>query len=68
MSRQQRVRYARRAPPNGVLYNDGLQDILMRTSNVPGNAGPGAALNSGPPPRGLPGPAPSPVAPSRRRT
>ncbi|MFZ1163483.1 MAG: MPT63 family protein [Mycobacterium sp.] len=24
------------APPNGVVYNDGLQDILMWTSNVPG--------------------------------
>jgi uncharacterized protein DUF1942 len=23
------------APPNGVVYNDGLQDILMWTSNVP---------------------------------
>ena len=26
------------APPNGVVYNDGLQDILMWTSNVPGNS------------------------------
>ena len=24
------------APPNGVVYNDGMQDILMWTSNVPG--------------------------------
>jgi hypothetical protein len=24
------------APPNGIVYNDGLQDILMWTSNVPG--------------------------------
>lgn len=24
------------APPNGVVYNDGLQDILMWTSNAPG--------------------------------
>jgi hypothetical protein len=26
------------APPNGVVYNDGLQDILMWTSNVPGTS------------------------------
>ncbi len=30
------------APPNGVVYNDGLQDILMWTSNVPGTSMPGA--------------------------
>ena len=29
------------APPNGVVYNDGLQDILMWTSNVPGTSMPG---------------------------
>ena len=29
------------APPNGVAYNDGLQDILMWTSNVPGAPAPG---------------------------
>jgi hypothetical protein len=28
------------APPNGVAYNDGLQDILMWTSNVPGTSTP----------------------------
>jgi hypothetical protein len=28
------------APPNGVVYNDGMQDILMWTSNAPGG-GPG---------------------------
>jgi Domain of unknown function (DUF1942) len=44
------------APPNGVVYNDGLQDILMWTSNVPGAAGPGTPPNSGPAPGGLPGP------------
>jgi hypothetical protein len=26
------------APPNGVAYNDGLQDILMWTSNIPGTS------------------------------
>ena len=26
------------APPNGVVYNDGLQDILMWTSNMPGTS------------------------------
>jgi hypothetical protein len=45
------------APPNGVVYNDGLQDILMWTSNVPGAPAPGVAPNSGPAPGGLPGPA-----------
>jgi hypothetical protein len=44
------------APPNGVVYNDGLQDILMWTSNVPGAAEPGTPPNSGPAPGGLPGP------------
>ncbi|HEY9305072.1 MAG TPA: MPT63 family protein [Mycobacterium sp.] len=58
------------APPNGVVYNDGMQDILMWTSNVPGNAGqgtppnavpapgqlPGTPPNSGPAPGGVPGP------------
>lgn len=45
------------APPNGVVYNDGLQDILMWTSNVPGASAPGVPPNAGPPPGGLPGPA-----------
>ena len=45
------------APPNGVVYNDGLQDILMWTSNVPGGAGPGAPANSTPAPGAPPGPA-----------
>jgi hypothetical protein len=45
------------APPNGVAYNDGLQDILLWTSNVPGNPAPGTPPNSGPAPGGLPGPA-----------
>lgn len=30
------------APPNGVVYNDGNQDVLMWTSNVPSEAAPGA--------------------------
>ena len=29
------------APPNGIVYNDGLQDILMWTSNVPSATTPG---------------------------
>ena len=44
------------APPNGVVYNDGLQDILIWTSNVPGTSAPGAP-NSSPVPGALPGPA-----------
>lgn len=44
------------APPNGVVYNDGLQDILMWTSNVPGGTQPGIPPN-GPAPGQLPGPA-----------
>ena len=43
------------APPNGVVYNDGLQDILIWTSNVPGASAPGAP-NSGPAPGAPPGP------------
>jgi Domain of unknown function (DUF1942) len=50
------------APPNGVVYNDGLQDILMWTSNVPGTSqsgqpgvtGPGATA-PGSTPSGQPG-------------
>ena len=34
------------APPNGVVYNDGMQDILIWTSNVPGASAPGAPQNS----------------------
>ena len=45
------------APPNGVVYNDGLQDILIWTSNVPGASAPGAPQESGPAPGALPGPA-----------
>jgi hypothetical protein len=52
------------APPNGVVYNDGMQDILIWTSNVPGTSAPGAApsspsapQNSSPAPGTLPGPA-----------
>ena len=45
------------APPNGVAYNDGLQDVLIWTSNVPGASAPGAP-NSSP----VPGAPPSPSA------
>src|ERR1700734_2572445 len=45
------------APPNGVVYNDGMQDILIWTSNVPGGAGPAVAPNSSP----VPGAPPSPT-------
>lgn len=45
------------APPNGVVYNDGLQDILIWTSNVPGAAGPGESPSPSPAPGGLPAPA-----------
>jgi hypothetical protein len=44
------------APPNGVVYNDGLQDILIWTSNVPGTPAPGAAPSSSPAPGALPAP------------
>src|ERR1700761_7136338 len=30
------------APPNGIVYNEGTQDILIWTSNVPGASTPGA--------------------------
>jgi hypothetical protein len=52
------------APPNGVVYNDEMQDILIWTSNVPGTSAPGAVpnspsapQNSSPAPGTLPGPA-----------
>ena len=41
------------APPNGVVYNDGLQDILIWTSNIQGTSSPGEA-NSVPAPGALP--------------
>jgi Domain of unknown function (DUF1942) len=48
------------APPNGVAYNDGMQDILMWTSNMSGGSAPGApAPNTTPAPGAMPGPAPS---------
>ncbi|MGE2814564.1 MPT63 family protein [Mycobacterium heidelbergense] len=43
------------APPNGVVYNEGTQDILIWTSNVPGGSAP--APSTSPAPGGLPGPA-----------
>ncbi|OBK43819.1 MPT63 family protein [Mycobacterium sp. 1081908.1] len=46
------------APPNGVVYNDGMQDILMWTSNVPGGSAPGAPPNASPAPGQPPAPAP----------
>jgi hypothetical protein len=46
------------APPNGVVYNDGMQDVLIWTSNVPGGSAPGAPPNASPAPGTLPGPAP----------
>nr|WP_155763919.1 MPT63 family protein [Mycobacterium asiaticum] len=44
------------APPNGVVYNDGLQDILIWTSNIP-EAGTPSESPSNPAPGGLPAPA-----------
>lgn len=44
------------APANGVVYNDGLQDILIWTSNIPGEATPSESPSS-PAPGGLPAPA-----------
>jgi hypothetical protein len=34
------------AAPNGVVYNDGLQDILIWTSNMPGSSVPGISNSS----------------------
>jgi hypothetical protein len=54
------------APPNGVVYNDGLQDILMWTSNMagtsqttPGTSAPVEPSGTGPAPGQLPVPATS---------
>jgi uncharacterized protein DUF1942 len=45
------------APPNGVVYNDGMQDVLMWTSNAPGASSPGAPNAATPAPGAPPGPA-----------
>jgi hypothetical protein len=45
------------APPNGVVYNEGMQDVLIWTSNISGDASPGAPMPT-PAPGALPGPAP----------
>ncbi len=48
------------APPNGVAYNEGTQDILIWTSNMPGGSQPGAApAPTTPGPGALPSPAPN---------
>jgi hypothetical protein len=47
------------APPNGVVYNEGTQDILIWTSNMSGGAEPGMAPNTTPAPGALPSPAPN---------
>ena len=43
------------AAPNGVVYNDGFQDILIWTSNMQGTSGPGSTSMS-PVPGALPSP------------
>jgi hypothetical protein len=43
------------APPNGVVYNEGTQDILIWTSNVPGGSAPAPSVS--PAPGAPPGPA-----------
>jgi hypothetical protein len=45
------------APPNGVVYNEGTQDILIWTSNMQGGSAPGAQTSSP-----APGAPPAPVA------
>ncbi|MEM6109229.1 MPT63 family protein [Mycobacterium sp. 050272] len=47
------------APPNGVVYNEGTQDILIWTSNMQGGSEPGAAPNTTPAPGQPPAPAPN---------
>jgi hypothetical protein len=44
------------AAPNGVVYNDGMQDILIWTSNMQGPPAPGAPIPN-PAPGAPPGPA-----------
>src|SRR6201994_3903198 len=46
------------APPNGVAYNDGMQDILIWTSNMSPGSAPGQP-NQSPAPGALPSPAPN---------
>ncbi|MCV7409034.1 hypothetical protein AWC05_06455 [Mycobacterium florentinum] len=50
------------APPNGVVYNEGTQDILIWTSNMQGSSAPAEAPNmpnTTPAPGALPSPAPN---------
>jgi len=49
------------APPNGVAYNDGGQDVLMWTSNMPGATAPG--VPGAPTSPGVPNASPAPGAP-----
>jgi Domain of unknown function (DUF1942) len=53
------------APPNGVAYNDGMQDILIWTSNMPGGMEPGV---QSPAPTPAPGALPSPAPDARANT
>jgi hypothetical protein len=50
------------APPNGVAYNEGTQDILIWTSNMSGSSAPGAAPNATPAPGAEPNATPAPGA------
>jgi hypothetical protein len=50
------------APPNGVVYNDGLQDILIWTSNMPGTSASGTPYSSSVP--GAPYSSSAPGAPT----
>lgn len=52
------------APPNGVVYNDGMQDILIWTSNMQGGSAPGAPNSPAPgaPNSPAPGAPPAPAA------
>lgn len=45
------------APPNGVAYNDGMQDVLIWTSNMSPGSAPAAPTT--PAPGALPSPAPN---------
>jgi hypothetical protein len=62
------------APPNGVVYNDGMQDVLMWTSNVPGTSTPNGPATvmpgmNGPTEPGNTSPAPgAPAAPATTTT
>jgi hypothetical protein len=54
------------APPTSVVYNDGVQDVLVWTANTAPNAVAGQAPGQLPSPATSPAPSPAPSSPTMR--